>query len=65
MKNIKNLLSRLDADESGLSTVEYIILLVLIAVLAIGAWSAFGGAVNEKVKGAESTFTDTLDNPGN
>ena len=41
-------------DERGLSTVEYIIILVLIAVAGIGLWRAFGDTVSEKISGATS-----------
>jgi Flp pilus assembly pilin Flp len=33
----------------GLSTVEYVIILCLLAVLAIGTWNKFGGAVRDKL----------------
>jgi Flp pilus assembly pilin Flp len=36
-------------DERGLSTVEYIIILVLIAVAGIGLWRAFGDTVSGKI----------------
>jgi Flp pilus assembly pilin Flp len=36
-------------DEAGLSTTEYIIILTLIAVGAIAAWSGFGASVRAKV----------------
>jgi Flp pilus assembly pilin Flp len=39
-------------DERGLSTVEYVIILALIAIVAIGAWSEFGTAVQGKVDNA-------------
>jgi Flp pilus assembly pilin Flp len=39
-------------DERGLSTVEYVIILVLIAAAAIGAWVTLGGKVREKIDGA-------------
>lgn len=45
MKNIK----RLHRDVGGLSTVEYIILLILIAVTGISAWRTFGNNVVTKV----------------
>jgi Flp pilus assembly pilin Flp len=32
-------------DERGLSTVEYVIILVLVAAVAIGTWSVFGHSV--------------------
>lgn len=42
--------SRLLADEQGLSTVEYIIILILIAVIAITAWKQFGESVEYHVR---------------
>ena len=39
-------------DERGLSTVEYIIILVLIAVAGIGLWRAFGETVSDKISNA-------------
>jgi Flp pilus assembly pilin Flp len=36
-------------DERGLSTVEYVIILVVVAVAAIGLWGKFGDAVKTKV----------------
>ncbi len=56
----KNGLAR---DERGLSTVEYIILLVLIAVAAIAAWGEFGdkvkGAVNDSKKEIPSVSSES------
>ena len=42
--------SSLRDDASGLSTVEYIIILVLIAVIAIVAWKQFGESVEYHVR---------------
>jgi Flp pilus assembly pilin Flp len=39
-------------DERGLSTVEYVIILMLIAVVGIGVWGEFGSAVEGKVDDA-------------
>ncbi len=39
-------------DQHGLSTVEYIIILVLIAVIGIAAWKNFGEAVEFKARSA-------------
>ena len=36
-------------DTRGLSTVEYVIILVLVAVLAIGTWRTFGSTVKAKI----------------
>ncbi|TAK21684.1 MAG: Flp family type IVb pilin [Myxococcaceae bacterium] len=44
-KNLKALLR----DDAGLSTVEYVILLILIAVVGISAWRTFGTNVVTKV----------------
>jgi len=46
-------------DEAGLSTVEYIIILVLIAVLGIVAWKQFGQTVEYKVR-ESTTQVNTL-----
>jgi len=45
MKNIK----KLHRDVGGLSTVEYVIILILIAVISISAWRTFGNNVVTKV----------------
>lgn len=37
------------ADEAGLSTTEYVIILALIAIGAIAAWKGFGASVRAKV----------------
>lgn len=43
-------------DTRGLTTVEYIIILCLIAVTGFALWQNFGGAVNTKV----GTSTDKI-----
>ncbi len=45
----------LQLDERGLSTVEYVIILVLIAVTAIGIWKTFGHTIVTKITDANST----------
>jgi len=42
--------SRICRDDRGLSTVEYAIILVLVAVIAIGAWTRFGSTVKDKIE---------------
>lgn len=37
-------------DERGTSTVEYVILLVLVTVIALTAWSELGSAMVEKIR---------------
>jgi Flp pilus assembly pilin Flp len=41
--------SELAGDQRGLTTVEYVIVLVLIAVVGIGVWRIFGTAVKDKI----------------
>jgi Flp pilus assembly pilin Flp len=41
------------ADTQGLSTVEYIIILCLIAVVCFAIWRQFGETVKTKVQGAD------------
>jgi Flp pilus assembly pilin Flp len=47
---------RVARDERGLSTVEYVILLALIAVVGIGVWQSFGQTLIGKVNQANTTF---------
>jgi Flp pilus assembly pilin Flp len=47
------------ADERGLTTVEYIIILCLVAVVGFGVWKKFGESVSAKVTGA-TTQVDSL-----
>jgi Flp pilus assembly pilin Flp len=37
-------------DDRGLSTVEYVIILVLIAAAAVGTWKALGTTITTKIK---------------
>jgi Flp pilus assembly pilin Flp len=48
-------------DERGLSTVEYVILLALIAAVAIGTWSEFGGKVHDAVGNSNDAFQEVVD----
>ncbi len=43
-------------DTRGLTTVEYIIILCLIAIVGFAVWKKFGETVKEKVTGADSTM---------
>lgn len=36
-------------DERGLSTVEYVIILVLIAAAAVGVWTTLGTTIRSKI----------------
>lgn len=44
------------ADEAGLTTVEYIIVLCLIAVVGFAIWKQFGQTVEYKTKGATNVI---------
>jgi Flp pilus assembly pilin Flp len=44
----------LEDDTKGLSTVEYVILLILIAVVGIAAWRTFGNTVVTKINAGNS-----------
>jgi Flp pilus assembly pilin Flp len=43
-------------DEEGLTTVEYALLLALIVVVAITAWTAIGSGVNETADDVQNTL---------
>ncbi|MCB9666536.1 MAG: hypothetical protein H6715_00215 [Myxococcales bacterium] len=50
-------------DQRGLSTVEYIIILVLIAVGGLGLWKKLGEGVNERISGSDQTIRTDLEVP--
>jgi Flp pilus assembly pilin Flp len=50
-------LKRLWNDEDGLTTVEYALLLVLIVVVAVTAWTTLGTNVKNKVNDVANTLT--------
>jgi Flp pilus assembly pilin Flp len=50
------LLLKLRGDERGLSTVEYVVLLVLIVAMAVAAWNTFGKSVTGKLTSASGAF---------
>lgn len=49
-------------DERGLTTVEYVIILVLLAVMAITVWRNFGSSIQAQV-GNSQTAIDDLNKP--
>ncbi|MCB9625587.1 MAG: hypothetical protein H6723_19895 [Sandaracinus sp.] len=53
--------TRLLDDLRGLSTVEYIIILVLIAVVAIVAWKQFGESVEYHVRDSTTQINNLGD----
>jgi len=52
--------SSLVRDEAGLSTVEYVIILVLIAAIAIGTWQTFGTRVKSGLENASNEFDSNV-----
>ena len=55
-KNMRNLV----ADKHGLTTVEYIIVLGLIAVVGIAAWQQFGETLTGEIQAAEGYISDVV-----
>ena len=52
--------SNLLVNQAGLSTVEYVIILVLIAAIAIGTWKTFGESVESGLNKASETFDENV-----
>ncbi|HTM44300.1 MAG TPA: hypothetical protein VL137_05060 [Polyangiaceae bacterium] len=60
ISTIQNRLRKLVADDRGLSTVEYVIVLVLIAAVAMGTWQKFGSMVKGKIEHTTDTYDETV-----
>jgi Flp pilus assembly pilin Flp len=52
---------RLPRDERGLTTVEYVIVLCLIAAVAVGTWDALGEHIHDALQKADSDITTALE----
>lgn len=50
------MLSGLWKDEDGLTTVEYALLLALVAIAAIGAWTTLGSRTSNTVSTATASL---------
>jgi Flp pilus assembly pilin Flp len=61
MQSIGNRIQKLRRDERGLTTVEYAIVLCLIAALAVVSWKKFGQMVDDKLTGAKDHVGEQLD----
>jgi Flp pilus assembly pilin Flp len=48
------------SDRRGLTTVEYIIVLGLIAVVGIAAWQQFGETLTGEIEAAEGYIADVV-----
>ncbi len=55
--------ANLVTDERGLSTVEYVIILVLIAAAAVGVWTTLGSTIRSKVGDATGKVDGISVNP--
>ena len=53
---IQMAIDSLRKDDQGLTTVEYIIILALIAIAAIAAWTTFGSSIQTQATGSASTI---------
>ncbi|MET0282834.1 MAG: hypothetical protein ABW352_00110 [Polyangiales bacterium] len=60
VRAFENKLRALAADEQGLSTVEYVVLLVLIVAMAVAAWNSFGRDVTSKLGSASTSFKSSV-----
>ena len=47
-------------DRKGLTTVEYIIVLGLIAIVGIAAWQQFGETLTGEIQAAEGYISDVV-----
>ena len=60
MKKIaKKQMPSLLKDQRGLTTVEYIIILCLIAVVGFAVWKKFGETVKTRISEADGTMNTT------
>ena len=55
VRDMRNLLKTLMRDEEGITTLEYALVLALIAVASILAWQTFGKTINDSgIRSTES-----------
>jgi Flp pilus assembly pilin Flp len=54
----------LSSDQRGLTTVEYVIVLCLIAAVGVTAWQTFGSRVNEWIGGADRKIGTEMEKSG-
>ena len=50
-------------DARGVSTIEYVVPLCLVTIVAFGSWRLFGETVRTKIAGAQRVIADDL-SPG-
>jgi Flp pilus assembly pilin Flp len=56
---VRSLVSRARKDK-GISSVEYIIILVLVALTGIAVFKLFGGSLKTKMTNANNTFNSDV-----
>jgi Flp pilus assembly pilin Flp len=61
MTKLSHFLSKLRRDERGLTTVEYAIVLVLIAAAGVAVWNEFGTTVKDKLQDSNDHIESELD----
>ncbi|MEM8606780.1 MAG: Flp family type IVb pilin [Myxococcota bacterium] len=54
--NMRSLMS----DKRGLTTVEYIIVLGLVAIVGIAAWQQFGETLTGEIEAADGYISDVV-----
>ena len=57
---LQRLRSALLTDERGLTTVEYVIVLCLIAAISVGTWQQLGSKISEYLAGASKDIDDAM-----
>jgi Flp pilus assembly pilin Flp len=60
VKNDPTSIPKLVADKRGLTTVEYIIVLGLVAVVGIAAWQQFGETLTGEIQAADGYISDVV-----
>jgi Flp pilus assembly pilin Flp len=59
-ESLHSLARRLRRDQRGLTTVEYVIVLCLIAALAVATWQQFGSSVKGYLERAKQDIDTEL-----
>jgi Flp pilus assembly pilin Flp len=57
MEKMWTLIKKFVKEEEGMETVEYAVVAALVIVVAIGVWSALGGAISDKISELTSYIT--------
>lgn len=60
LRRLRHASKELANNDAGLSTVEYVVLLVLIGAVCIGTWKSFGDKISSELSNAESLFQTNL-----